>query len=184
MAVHTLIVGNNDSDMTEITDRLLMECAQGIPVYGYRTEKLEADESGAEPVYIYPAVGERIKSEENLVGWCRNKKSDGKSEMFEKFAYLISEAPDDGIILMDELGSMECKSEKFCASVMARLDGDVPVLAAVRDREKPFLEAVRKHSNARCFVLPGNDRETVYREAEDFFKKQLLCRFSANSSEE
>ena len=42
---------------------------------------------------------------------------------------------------------MESKEKAFCDAVLERLDGDIPILAAVKDKEIPFLNQVRNHND-------------------------------------
>lgn len=82
-------------------------------------------------------------------------------EAFERNAYLIEEAKPGGILIMDEIGPMESKSPRFCAAFLAALDGNVPILASVRDNDTPFLEQVRSHPNVRCFYLAEESKKMV-----------------------
>jgi len=169
--MHTLIVGRNGTNMSELLDRLLRECAQGMPLRGYRSVKEAPDETGNAPIYMYPASGERTQREENLLGWCRNEDKKAAPGNLDRFAYLLDDAP-GCVILMDEIGTMESHSKRFADAILARLDGDTPVLAAVRDKDTPFLTAVRSHPNVRCFTM-RDGAETVFREASAFFGEQI-----------
>jgi hypothetical protein len=170
---HTLIVGSSDTDRSGFLAELLKQAAPGIPVYGYHSVKEPPDESGNAPIYLYPVPGERVQSQENLLGWCRNRQATTRPEVFDRFARLLENAPGHGVILMDELGPMETRSPGFCGAVMKCLDGDTPVLAAVRDLDTDFLNAVRAHPKARCFFLEPGNPAAVFQTALDFFRKQI-----------
>lgn len=145
------------------------------PVFGFETKKEEAlaDELGRSPVYIYDAGKERLQTEENLVGYCQNKHFCTMQEAFDRFApKLLTPVPGGHIILMDELGFMESSSERFCSAVLSLLDGDVPVIAAVKDKDLPFLNAVRSHPNCRCFHITEENRDGLYSQVLDFMKSQ------------
>ena len=169
--MHTLIVGRNGSHMSELLDRLLLVCARDMPLRGYRSVKEAPDETGSAPIYMYPASGERTRGEENLLGWCRNEDKQIEPGNLDRFAYLIDDAP-GCVILMDEIGTMETHSKRFADAILARLDGDTPVLAAVRDKDTPFLNAVRTHRNVRCFFMKDGE-EAVFRSSSAFFGSQL-----------
>ncbi|MCI6811842.1 MAG: molybdopterin-guanine dinucleotide biosynthesis protein B [Lachnospiraceae bacterium] len=77
------------------------------------------------------------------------------------------------LILMDEPGFMESEAKDFCRSVLAILDGSTPVIAAVKDKDTPFLNAVRNHPNCRCFYLDEENREALYPHILAFVKVQL-----------
>ena len=162
--MHILIVGNYTTDRAGVIDRLLAELDPQLKLYGYRSVKEEEDEQGNAPIYIYPVKGKRRRGEDNLLGLCKERFATAYPEAFERNAYLIEEAKPDGLLVMDEIGPMESKSPRFCAAVLAALDGDVPILAAVRDNETPFLEQVRSHPKARCFFLAEDSVETLFTE--------------------
>ena len=77
------------------------------------------------------------------------------------------------MVELDEIGFLEANSEAFCQAVLHLLDGDRPVIAAVKNREIPFLNRIRKHSNARCFVITPENRDTLYEEVLIYMKQQM-----------
>ena len=172
--MHTLIVGNSDAPRLAFIDRLLSFLPSDLPVYGYRSVKEAEQEDGRAPIYIYPAKGEWIQTEENLAGWCKARKSETYPEVFDRYAYRMEEAGTDGLILLDELGPMESKSPRFCAAALAALDGDVPVLAVVRDKDTEFLKKVRSHEKGKCFYLTTENSDELFPEVLEFLRQQLI----------
>lgn len=170
--MHTLIAGNQDTQRSAFVDRLLQESNIELPIYGFRTTFGAADSDGVSPIHIHSTTGPRLYSGENLVGFCREQRATAFLEVFENHAYLLESVHPGGIILMDELGPMEGKATRFRSAVFACLDGDIPVLASVRDKDTPFLNSVRQHPKARCFLM-GGDEAALFTEALTFFKAQL-----------
>ena len=76
-------------------------------------------------------------------------------------AQLIESAPKGGIILMDELGFLENDARVFQSAVLCALDGDTPVLAAVKPKDTPFLRAVRGHENAELVFIDEQNRDAL-----------------------
>lgn len=181
--MHTLIVGNHRVPRAAFVDRLLRELHPCPPLYGYRTVKEPAPVGEREPIYLYPAAGERRRSKENLLGWCRNQQSEAYPEVFEQWAFLIEEARPDGLLLLDEIGPMESRSPRFSAAVLRALAGDVPVLAVVRDKDTPFLKRVRNHPQARAFVLTEENEEDLFPRVLDFLRRQLAAKDLVPSAE-
>ena len=150
---HILLCGRRRSGRSALIRRLL----QGIdvPVFGYETLTLGTRPDGFHEIYLYPYGQERpVKREENHVADCDTRNRVVRSEVFNGLgvALLAEERP--GILVMDEIGFMESGAEEFCRAVLERLDGDVPVLAAVRTgMDTPFLRQVMGHPNARCFDM-------------------------------
>ena len=160
--MHTLVIGGHGINRAGFIDRLLAECSPCPTLYGYRSVKEAADETGNAPIYLYPASGGRHRTQENLLGWCRNQQATANPEAFDRNAFLIEDARPGGLLVMDEIGPMESRAPRFRAAVLTALGGNVPILASVRDIDIPFLEAVRGHPNARCFHLTGDNAGELF----------------------
>ena len=171
--MHALIVGANGTGKSTLIRRVLQALQK--PVAGFETVKEDAlaDRNGS-PIYIYEAGSPRRQSPENLVGYCRNRKATAITAGFDRFAEAYRE-PADGscVIVMDEIGFLESQSQPFCGIILSSLNGSRPVLAAVRDKDTPFLCAVRSHPNARCFCITPENREALFREVLEFMRAQL-----------
>lgn len=68
------------------------------------------------------------------------------------------------LILMDELGILEANCEQFHAAVLRTLDGTIPVLGVVQEREGGFLDEIRKHPNVRLIYVTEENRDQVAQE--------------------
>lgn len=172
--MHTLIVGERGVGKSTLIRRVLEAC--GRPVYGFETKKEDslADELRGSPVYLYEAWRQRRRTEENLVGYCKNHRFDASAQAFDNFSPKLREPMEKGgIVLLDELGFMESRAEKFCAAVLDLLDGQVPVIAAVKTKDTPFLQAVRSHPRAKCFYITEENRDELFPQVLDFVCRQL-----------
>ena len=161
---HILICGEVGVGKSTLIQRLLAQSTR--PLYGFITKKLDPDENGFHPIYIHPAgSGERVYEEKNLVGTCDRRIHNINLDAFNTLGVSYLHAKPGGIILMDELGFMEAKAEAFTRAVIAALDGDVPVIAAVKARfEVPFLNEVRAHSKGHLYRITQENRDQVYEE--------------------
>lgn len=172
--MHVLIAGDQGVGKSTLIRRVLKEL--DLPIHGFETKKEDSpvkDGQGC-PVYIYEAGKARVQSAENLVGYCDRKVYDVQKDTFDRFAKkLLFPVPERHIILMDELGIMETVSEDFCSAVMTLLDGSIPVIAAVKNKDKPYLEAVRSHPNCRCYYLTTENREAIFQQVLEHLKEQL-----------
>lgn len=172
--MHALIVGPRQVGKSTLIQKVLKDLNH--PVWGFATKKETSilDPELGHPIYIYDAVGPRIQTEENLVGYCWDRRPIVYTEVFESFAQKLQTPPKDGsVILMDELGFMESKAENFCSTVLRYLDGDIPIIAAVKDKSTPFLDAVKSHPNCKCFFISEENREELSEEVLAFMKEQF-----------
>ena len=166
MKKHIILCGRRHVGKTTIINRLMQELT--IPVYGYQTSTTVTDEDGTHHIYMYPAGHvDGQMSDANHVGDCRMKVLNLNRDAFETLGVkFIKRAKPDGIIVMDEIGFMEIGAEHFCDAVLKALDGDIPVLATVKDTElgSEFLDRVRKHPNAEVYMLTAENRDAIYEE--------------------
>ena len=121
------------------------------------------------PIYIYPAavpVDRRERSKANLVGRCGNfgRQKEIFPEVFDTLgtAYL-RDIRACQVVLMDELGFLERDAHRFQEAVLAALKGAQPVLAAVKNRNDPFLQAVRGVPGVRVLYITRENREGLFR---------------------
>lgn len=161
---HILICGEVGVGKSTLIQRLLVRNSR--EVYGFVTKKLEPDENGFHPIYIHPAGAmQRRYEEKNLIGTCDRRIHNINLDAFNTLGATYLQSEPGGIILMDELGFMEAKAEAFTRAVFHALDGDIPVIAAVKARfDVPFLNEVRAHPKAKlCMITPDN-REAMFDE--------------------
>lgn len=171
---HALIVGAPQVGKSTLIQKLVREL--GCTVSGFETKKEDgmADAENGSPIYIYKAGQPHRPAPENLVGTCKERHPAPVPAAFDRAARLLADAETEGeLIVMDEIGTMERCSELFCAEIMKRLDGDKPVLAAVKHKDTAFLNAVRSHPNCRCFFLTEDNREELFASVLAFLHTQI-----------
>lgn len=172
--MHALIVGPRQVGKSTVINKVLKSLDR--PVWGFATKKESdlLDPKLGHPIYIYDAAGPRTQTKENLVGYCFNHCPLVYTEVFENHAKRLQTPPEKGsIILMDELGFMESRAEDFCKVVLKHLDGDIPVIAAVKDKSTVFLDAVKNHPNCKCFFISEENRDELAEQVIEFLQKQF-----------
>ena len=170
---HVCLVGERGVGKSTLIRRVLAELQK--PVFGFETRKEpELSSECGIPVYIYRAGSVRSQSQKNLIGFCKQRHLVTFVEAIDRFApNLHQSVPSDGIILMDELGFMEAASDVFCRAVIELFDGDIPVLAAVKPKSIPFLDAVRTHTKVKCFYITEQNRDKLFYEIVAFLKESF-----------
>lgn len=171
--MHALIVGPRHVGKTTLIRKVAGELA--MPLWGFETKKETAleDPVKGSPVYIYDVGAAHFQSEGKLVGYCKEHRMAPRPEGFDAYAPRLASPVPGSLVVLDELGFLEAKSEAFCRSVLALLDGSAPVLAAVKDKDVPFLQAVRSHPNCRCFYITQENRDALAAEVLEFLKGQV-----------
>ena len=165
---HILICGAKGVGKSTLIRRLCM--AANAPIYGYCTKMLStADADSLFPIYIHPAwqaEAERAYGSANLIGRCDGRMHDVHTNVFDNLgANYIAAAKPGGYIIMDELGFMEKNAEAFKRAVFNALDGDIPVIAAVKARyDVDFLNRVRAHEKAQLYTITPENRDALYAE--------------------
>ena len=155
---HILIVGRNGVGKSTLI-RALIE-AMPAPVSGVITKKEAPRPDGFCPVYIHSYGTERRYAEENRIGLCREGQSIAFPEAFDRFAEAM-DLPRDGVIIFDELGFMESDATRFTEAVLRTLNEAPFVIAAVRNKQTPFLDAVRSHPRADVFYIDPVNRDEL-----------------------
>ncbi|MBQ9988317.1 MAG: AAA family ATPase [Clostridia bacterium] len=173
---HVLIVGAQGVGKSTLINKVLE--ALGRPVSGFQTKKeaTGADENLRNPVYIHVPGQPRHYTEENLLGYSAVGKGFTITQgVFDRYADVVRRpVAENGVILFDEIGFMEAREKEFCAAILERLDGNIPVIAAVKNKEGvPFLDTVRSHPNCRCFYIDEQNRDALYHEVLAFMQAQL-----------
>ena len=154
---HIILNGRNGVGKSTLI-RALLE-AIPLPVYGVITKK-ETDGDGTSSVYIHTYGAKRSYTPENRIGLCGSESHTAFPDAFDRFADSMV-FPDDGVIVFDELGFMETDALRFTESVLHTLDSAPLVIAAVRDKQTPFLDAVRSHPRADVYPINEENRDSL-----------------------
>lgn len=158
---HLLLTGIVGTGKSTLVNKLLQENRR--PLYGFVTKRLAPDGAGLSHVYMHrPTDAIRGYTQDNLVGSCDAQRSYRNPQVFNTLGISLLRAPEEGLILMDELGFLENGAYAFCEDVLGKLDGDIPVLAVVKQRQTPFLDAVRAHPNTRLVCVTAENRDALY----------------------
>lgn len=159
-----VIEGCSGSGKTTAIRRLLRGVCR--PVWGLWSEKLPPQEDGAAPVYLHSCRAPVSYGTENQIGACRNRRAQSFPEVFETLgAAALREIPAGSLVVLDEIGVMESEARQFQAELFRLLDGDYDVIAAIRDKHTPLLDAIRAHPQVRRVSAEAANTESFCKEA-------------------
>ena len=82
-------------------------------------------------------------------------------EAFERLAVPELGRRDIDLLVIDEIGRMECLSGRFRRGVEDALDGPVPVLGTLGQAPDPFLQALRERPDVELLTLTERNREAL-----------------------
>ena len=81
---------------------------------------------------------------------------------FEDFIGALNFAePETRLVIIDEIGKMECYSEKFRNFVINLLDSRKPLIATIALKGEGFISGVKNRPDVRLFELTQNNRTTL-----------------------
>ncbi|MFW6161265.1 MAG: NTPase [Planctomycetota bacterium] len=81
-------------------------------------------------------------------------------EGFERLVcpMLESAAEEAEVVLIDEIGKMECFSDRFCAAVEALADAPVPLVATIAARGRGLIAAMKARDDVELHTLTTSNR--------------------------
>ena len=168
---HILLCGRRRSGRSAMIRRLL----DGVraPVFGYETLTLGTRPDGYHEIYLYPyGTKQPLRQEENHAADCNTRDRVVFPEVFDTLGVACLNARKDGILVMDEIGFMESGAERFCGAVLEKLDGELPILAALREGiETDFLRRVKAHPGARLIEMRPERFAEIYAELLPIVKR-------------
>jgi nucleoside-triphosphatase len=83
-------------------------------------------------------------------------------ELFLKNLHLTDPLPD--LVIIDEIGKMECLSPMFRELVAALLDAPVPVIATVAKKASGFIDEVKHRRDVQTFEITEKNRQSLLQE--------------------
>lgn len=83
-------------------------------------------------------------------------------EGFERFLSELEEEIFTGrIVLIDEIGKMECFSERFVKIVDACLSSEIPLVATVSEKGGGFIEEIKRRDDVTLVTLTIGNRDSM-----------------------
>jgi nucleoside-triphosphatase len=144
---------------------------EGIPVFGFLTREIR--ERGRRVGFrIETPAGDRgVLAHIDLAGPPTVGRYGVDLDAFERIALpALSDIPEAGVAVIDELGKMELASERFRTALAGLLDRSVPLVATVHAHRDPFTDALKRRDDLEV--------ERVERQNRDLLPERLAARFT------
>jgi len=105
---------------------------------------------------------EGVLADVNLRSRWRVSKYGVDVEGFERLVCPMLEAVEDSdVVLIDEIGKMECYSRRFCAAVERLADAPVPLVATIAARGGGLIAAMKQRPDARIHTVALANRDAI-----------------------
>jgi nucleoside-triphosphatase len=157
--VRILLEGRPGSGKTTVAARLVELLAQrGVDVRGFLTQEIR--EGGRRIGFEVASIdGQRATlAHVRLAGPPRVGRYGVDLDAFERIALpALAEPPEDGVVVIDELGKMELASERFREEVSRLLESRAQLVATVHVFRNHFTDALKRRPDVeRVQVTRGN----------------------------
>lgn len=171
LSKNILITGLPGSGKTTLIKKLVDELREYDPA-GFYTGEIRSQ--GIRKGFALTSVDRRktgTLAHVDIKGSHRAGKYGVDLEGFEHFLEslpLFSPAP--RLVIIDEIGKMECLSEKFRDLVASLLNGPAPVIATIAMKAGGFIDEVKRRSDVHLYEITERTRHTLPSDIADFVR--------------
>lgn len=165
--LHILLTGESGVGKSFLVQRLLASCS--LCVNGFYTKKMELNPNGQSKVIIRSAnhyLDNQLRLQSvlnNQVGLClENGSVTSFPDVFDNLGCRFLHGESTELWVMDELGFMELGAMRFRRRVIEILDGDVPVIAVIKNKNNEFLDLIRRHEAAKLYEVTIENRDRIF----------------------
>ncbi|MGD8273306.1 MAG: nucleoside-triphosphatase, partial [Desulfobacterales bacterium] len=168
---HILITGFPGSGKTTLFRRLVDELQHLNPV-GFYTAEIREGKSrrGFELCSLDGRTG--TLAHVDLRTGYRVGKYGVDINGFEAFlAELPLWAPQTGLVMIDEIGKMECLSDRFIEIIKSVFDSDRRLVATIAQKGGGLIAQLKKRTDVRLFVLTRENQDKIFIKVRSFLQE-------------
>jgi nucleoside-triphosphatase len=82
-------------------------------------------------------------------------------------------APETGLVMIDEIGKMECLSDRFTKIISDILNSEKPLIAAIAQKGGGLIAELKKRSDVQLFTLTRENQEEIVVRICSMFRWQM-----------
>jgi nucleoside-triphosphatase len=79
-----------------------------------------------------------------------------------------------GLYVIDEIGKMECQSNKFCKLISELLSGDKLVISTISEKGTGIIQEIKKRDDIKLYEITPNNRDQKLKELTMEIRDLLL----------
>jgi nucleoside-triphosphatase len=161
---HILITGPPGIGKTTLIKRISHDLRNLNPA-GFYTEEIrvEGTRKGFSLVSLDGSSG--VLSHTDIASRYRVGKYGVDIAAFEDFLdHIAFSNPDTGAIIIDEIGKMECISDRFKRLLKTILEQEMPVIATIASKGEGIIKEIKKRDDVELFVMTQNNRNSLLQE--------------------
>jgi nucleoside-triphosphatase len=172
--LNLLVTGKPGVGKTTLIERVIEGLRGSLRLAGFTTTEVRGpggERMGFAVVTVEGKRGELARC--GLRSRVRVGRYGVKLEEFERLALPELSRRDVYLIVIDEIGKMECASGRFRRAVEDALDSPVSVLATIGIAHVPFFDALRARPDVELLTLTERNRDSLVGE--------ILSRFAGSA---
>ena len=160
--LNLLVTGKPGEGKTTLAERVVERLRGSLRLAGFTTTEVRGqtgERLGFRITTVNGSEGELARV--HLKSPVRVGRYGVNLEEFERLALPELARHDVDLIVIDEIGKMECCSNRFCQAVEAVLDARIKVLATLGIGRLPFLDAIRRRPDIELVTLTKQNRDAL-----------------------
>ena len=171
--LNLLLTGKPGVGKTTLVERVLESLRGRLRIAGFTTTEVRDSTGQRVGFRIVTVEGEQGElARKGLKSHVRVGRYGVNLEAFEKLALPELARRDVDLILIDEIGKMECASGRFRRRVEDALDGQVNVLATLGIGHLPFFQGLRERPDVELITLTERNRNALAAELRARFCRE------------
>ena len=159
MKKHVFLTGDIRVGKSTAINKALAELNEKVG--GFRTAGIDYRNGRWSNLVLFKAT-EKLETGHIVAHQNKSSRKEVFLEVFDTYGPQFLEET-NRITIMDEVGFLESKSEKFCSAILETLNSDTHVLGVIRNIHTPFLDKIRNRDDVILITITEDNRDEIPR---------------------